>query len=332
MIKTISPTPHYKVSWCSYWGVGLITCAVIHSRFPCLCRPVKTVCFSLDGLSVISGSDDTSIRNWDLATGSCVSVMRGHEVSTHTHTHTRIHMYVTPMTSVCWWEEGSNGHACIGIWTLCQFPSCMCWCQYFLSKDYVRHVVCSPTSQDVILSSSYDHKLKLWDLRTGTAVSECDHGSPIETFLVFPSGGTGLTAGGNVVRVWDLLRDAGRALMRFSNHQKTITALAFDGSCSRVLSGGLDRWGGDMRRVCPFFFGIFFQFWCTLCASGTVCFFVCLYLFVCSPSYLYRPLDCICLCMFVLLCSCVCFRNWSLCLFLCQCLFFLFVLQTAEGV
>ena len=58
---------------------------------------------------------------------------------------------------------------------------------------------------------------------------------------MFPSGGTGVTAGGNVVRVWDLLHRGGRVLAGFSSHQKTITTLTFDGSCGRLLSAGLDR-------------------------------------------------------------------------------------------
>ena len=44
-------------------------------------RAVKTVHFSPDGLRVLSGSDDTSVRNWDLATGACITTLRGHEVS-----------------------------------------------------------------------------------------------------------------------------------------------------------------------------------------------------------------------------------------------------------
>ena len=54
-------------------------CSVILSRSRVF-RAVKTVHFSLDGLGVLSGSDDTSVRNWDLATGTCVTTLRGHQV------------------------------------------------------------------------------------------------------------------------------------------------------------------------------------------------------------------------------------------------------------
>ena len=41
---------------------------------------MKTVNFCLDGLKILSGSEDTSIRHWDLATGSCITTLRGHKV------------------------------------------------------------------------------------------------------------------------------------------------------------------------------------------------------------------------------------------------------------
>ena len=46
--------------------------------------------------------------------------------------------------------------------------------------------------------------------------------------------------GSNYVKVWDIL-SGGRLLMAFSNHQKTITSICFDGSCQRLLSAGLDK-------------------------------------------------------------------------------------------
>lgn len=99
----------------------------------------------------------------------------------------------------------------------------------------------TPNSSDLIVTASYDHTVRLWDLRTdGPAVLELDHGAPVEDLVLFPSGGTCVSSGGHWVCVWDLLA-GGRRLLSFSNHQKTITSLCFDGSYERLLSASLDK-------------------------------------------------------------------------------------------
>lgn len=111
---------------------------------------------------------------------------------------------------------------------------------YFINgQDYVRCVARNPSS-DLLMSASYDHMVNLWDVRTESVVQEMDHGAPVEALLVFPSGGTCVSAGGNYVRVWDLL-SGGRLLLSFSNHQKTITSLCIDGCGQRLLTAGLDK-------------------------------------------------------------------------------------------
>jgi U3 small nucleolar RNA-associated protein 15 len=64
------------------------------------------------------------------------------------------------------------------------------------------------------------------------------HSHPVEDMLFMPSGSLLLTAGGNKITVWDISR--GQEVQTFSNHQKTITCLAMDGTRTRLLSGGLD--------------------------------------------------------------------------------------------
>ena len=48
-----------------------------------------------------------------------------------------------------------------------------------------------------------------------------------------------LTAGGNEIKVWDILC-GGKLLHTFSSHLKNITGMTFDGTGSRLLSCGLD--------------------------------------------------------------------------------------------
>jgi U3 small nucleolar RNA-associated protein 15 len=63
---------------------------------------------------------------------------------------------------------------------------------------------------------------------------------PVEQVKMFPSGTMALSAAGPILRLWDLVA-GGRCLRAFSNHQKTITSLAFDGSAGRLLTGSLDH-------------------------------------------------------------------------------------------
>jgi WD40 repeat protein len=39
---------------------------------------VWSVCFSKDNKLVVSGSDDKTLRLWDLATGKCIKTLEGH--------------------------------------------------------------------------------------------------------------------------------------------------------------------------------------------------------------------------------------------------------------
>jgi U3 small nucleolar RNA-associated protein 15 len=48
-----------------------------------------------------------------------------------------------------------------------------------------------------------------------------------------------MTAGGTTCKLWDLI-GGGRLIHDFSAHQKLVTSLALDGTCTRLLSGGLD--------------------------------------------------------------------------------------------
>jgi U3 small nucleolar RNA-associated protein 15 len=64
--------------------------------------------------------------------------------------------------------------------------------------------------------------------------------SPVEQVLMFPSGTVVLSSAGPILRVWDVVA-GGRCIRAMSNHQKTVTALAFDANAGRLLTGGLDH-------------------------------------------------------------------------------------------
>ena len=141
----------------------------------------------------MSGSDDTTVRLWDLSTQECLSTITSH-------------------------------------------------------TDYVRSAAFHPTNPSLLLSASYDSTFRIHDVRMdpsggsgggGANVMTMRHGgAPIEEVLAFPFGGVGITVGGPILRVWDL--NMGKCIRALSNHQKTVTCAAFDGTKGRVLTGGLD--------------------------------------------------------------------------------------------
>ena len=64
--------------------------------------------------------------------------------------------------------------------------------------------------------------------------------APVEQVLMFPSGTVALSSTGPIIRVWDIVA-GGRCTRALSNHQKTVTSLAFDTNAGRLLTGGLDQ-------------------------------------------------------------------------------------------
>lgn len=115
--------------------------------------------------------------------------------------------------------------------------------------DYVRCGSVNPSSSDLWATGAYDHMVRLWDLRTSTSILQLQHGKPLEDVLFYPSGGLLVTAGGNMVKIWDVL-GGGRLLHVLGSHQKTVTSLCFTPpikpshtlleASPRLLTGSLD--------------------------------------------------------------------------------------------
>ena len=156
-------------------------------------QPVHVAKFSaLDHTQVLSCSDDTTVRLWDVPSQTTVTTFTSH-------------------------------------------------------TDYVRSGQVSGADPRLVLTGSYDGTTRLFDARTG----ECEllMGSspdsrtsvqPVEQILLFPSGTIAVSTAGNILKIWDLVA-GGRCVRAVSNHQKTVTSLAFNPSASRLLTGGLDH-------------------------------------------------------------------------------------------
>ncbi|XP_008222448.1 PREDICTED: protein SLOW WALKER 1 [Prunus mume] len=99
-------------------------------------------------------------------------------------------------------------------------------CDLLGHKDYVRCGDCSPVSADMFITGSYDHTVKLWDVRVkdSGSVMEVNHGKPVEDVIFLPSGGLIATAGGDSVKIWDLM-GGGKLVYSMESHNKTVTSI-----------------------------------------------------------------------------------------------------------
>ncbi|KAJ7365692.1 snoRNA-binding rRNA-processing protein [Desmophyllum pertusum] len=180
--------------------------------------------FRNDGKLMIAGGENGSVKLFDVNTRAVLREFK------ETHRVTKFLL--------------DNLHAMSGSDDKCV----MCWdiatgqnlTTFKEHEDYVRCGVASQTSKDIFITGAYDHCLKVWDMRSQGSVLSMDHGSPVECVQIFPTGGICISAGSNIIKVWDIL-GGGRLLAGFSNHQKTITSICFDGEHRRLLSGSLDR-------------------------------------------------------------------------------------------
>ncbi|KAK7344453.1 hypothetical protein VNO77_14080 [Canavalia gladiata] len=117
-------------------------------------------------------------------------------------------------------------------------------------KDYVRCGDSSPVNSDVFVTGSYDHVVKLWDVRVrdSKSVVQVNHAAPVEDVVFLPSGGMVATAGGNSVKLWDLI-GGGKLVFSMESHNKTVTSICVgrigkdsveESNGFRILSVGLD--------------------------------------------------------------------------------------------
>jgi WD40 repeat protein/serine/threonine protein kinase len=160
--------------------------------------PVRSVAFSPNGKLALSGSEDNTIRVWDVATGEGVKALRGH---------------------------GSGVRSCVfspdGQWVLSggDDESVRLWNMQGYQEVRVLHATVFSGHEDAVLSARFsrdgrqivtasrDRTASLWNAETGEPVRRFQEGHEflVSSAVFYPDGrhlATG--AGDNSVRVWDL--------------------------------------------------------------------------------------------------------------------------------
>lgn len=193
-------------------------------------------CVVVEEVFAISGSADTTVRKWDMATCACLLVMRGHDDRVHRVLSTGDFIFSTSgdATIRCWdFDSGGcirefAGHRS-GVIPLLFVPDC--------DDDVVNDVILSSEEpdldggdggmniRDVLLSGSTDCTARSWSFETGktlkifkghTGPVTC-MGTDVDAKVLF-TGSTDQT-----IRSWNIGK--GEKLRIFEGHSAAITCM-----------------------------------------------------------------------------------------------------------
>jgi WD40 repeat protein len=179
----------------------------------------------LPGGRVVSGSDDRSLRVWDLATGETARTLEGHSGGVH---------------AVAALADGyvvSASHDCrLRVWSLATGETVRTLEGH---SDWVGGVAALPDGR--VVSACDDGSLRVWDLATGKTIRTLEgHSGRVATVAALPDGRVVSGSGDWSLRVWDLA--TGETVRTLTNAGWVLAVAALpDG---RVVSGS---WESSLR-------------------------------------------------------------------------------------
>src|SRR6516225_3253123 len=193
---------------------------------------VVSIALSSDGTRVLSGSNDGTIRLWDLTSGKMIRALKGHRGQAWA-------VALSPDGELALGGGQDGGLALYKVATGEQVRS------FDHHPQAVRAAVFTPDGKRA-LSACYDNVLRLWDVKTGKKLrSFTGHTDSVMCVACSPDGRRALTGGlvgDRTVRLWDL--ETGKQIRRLTGHGERVMSVAFSPDGRRAVSGS---WDGTVR-------------------------------------------------------------------------------------
>jgi COMPASS component SWD3 len=217
-------------------GNGLVNTLTGHSE------SINSLAISPDGQLLVSGSEDTTIKLWDIERGECLATLERHEAGVKS-------VAISPDGQLL--VSGSADNT-IKLWQLCDRTSDPICPDpiYTLTghTDWVKCLAISPDGQ-ILASGSQDKTIKLWDLETGELKSTlAGHWGEVNSIAMTPDGQTLISGGGSrdeTIQLWHL--GTGKQLHCLSGHQGAVAAVAITPDGHPLVSSSWDHtirvWG-----------------------------------------------------------------------------------------
>ncbi|HEY9635274.1 MAG TPA: serine/threonine-protein kinase [Coleofasciculaceae cyanobacterium] len=173
---------------------------------------VNSVAISPDGRLLASGSDDKSIRLWNLDTGQAISTLIGHSQSVQS-------VAFNPDGTIL--ATGSDDQT-VKLWNLNDHQEI---CTFFGHSQAVKSVAFNPQG-NLLASGSWDKTIKLWNVQTGIQESTLVGHRLQVTSVAFSPCGKFLASGSfdRTIRLWELSSGLSSTL---EGHSWAVFAVAY---------------------------------------------------------------------------------------------------------
>jgi len=204
---------------------------------------VLSVALSSDGKTLVSGSNDKTIKVWDLATGGEPRTLTGHQYV----------VYSVALSSNGKILVSGSGDATIKVWDLATGKELRTLTGH---QDWVRSVALSSDGKTLV-SGGNDNTIKVWDLATGKELRTLTGHQDGVRSVALSSDGKTLVSGSydKTIKVWDLaIEGEPRPL---TGHQSAVISVALSSDGKTLVSGSDDKtikvWdlatGGEPRTL-----------------------------------------------------------------------------------
>ncbi|BAZ00951.1 protein kinase [Tolypothrix tenuis PCC 7101] len=188
---------------------------------------IRSVAISPDGKTLASGSDDKTIKLWNLKTGKQIRTLTG-------HSHWVFSVAISPDGKTL--ASGSIDDT-IKLWNLETGEQIRTLTGH--SGD-VNSVAISPDGKTLV-SGSINGTIELWNLETGEQIRTLDgHSSNVYSVAISPDGKT-LVSGSvdKTIKLWNL--KTGKEIRTLKGHSSTVFSVAISPDGKTLVSGSGDN-------------------------------------------------------------------------------------------
>ncbi len=188
---------------------------------------VNSVAFNSDGTILATGSDDKTIKLWNLATEQEIHTLKGHFSWIWT-------VAFSPDGKIL--ASGSKDKT-IKLWNLTTAEEIRTLTGH---KDGIAAVAFSPDGK-TLASGSLDKTIKLWNLATGKQIRTLEGHSKAVAAIAFSPDGKTLASGSwdNTIKLWNL--ETGKQIRTLEGHSDLVLSVAFSPDGKTLASGSKDK-------------------------------------------------------------------------------------------